>query len=434
MAPTVAAQAQPTSAAPAAPPTPIVIEGGTSGKYAGKTLSVLQPTGGGGRGVQPGIEAWAKENGVKLQITQLAYAEVRQKALLDFTSHTSTYDVVQVDGAIWASEMAPFLEPLDPWLQKDPLPEQDDFIPAVLKAMRVPYPDGTTYAVPVRYGTLIYHYRKDLFDAAGIQNPPTYWDEYLADAQKTTKDGVYGTVHAGKQGNFLVYNWFAFLYGFGGNFLTPDQSKSMLNEPASIEATQFWADLYNKYHVVPPGMTSYEHDDVITVMQQGLVASAITYSPYALEFEKPDKSKVVGKVAWSSIPIKRDVPDLKSGGVGSGWGFAINKDSANKDIAWDLIKYVSSPKVQLDLAINAANAPVRRSTFLNADYQKVFPAAEATLKALEGDRIRPGLRNWTAVEDMMAAELSAALVGQKSGTEAMEEGDAKLNDLLKSSQ
>lgn len=396
--------------------------------YAGRTLTVVQSTGGGGDGVRPGIELWAETVGANVEITQLPYAELREKALLDFVSGTATYDVVQIDGAIWAAEMAPYLVPLDDLLESDPLPESEDFIPAVLRAMRVPYPDGTTYAIPVRYGTLIYHYRQDLLEATGLPAPAT-WDEYLAAAQAMTDGNIYGTTHAGKQGNFLVYNWFAFLYGFGSDFLNPDQTESVMGDRA-VKATDFWADLYLEHKVVPPGMIAYEHDDVITAIQQEVAASAITYSPYALNFIDPENSLAAGKMAWGPIPYDDSVEGLAPGGVGSGWGLAINADSPNQDMAWDMIKFVSGPETQLKLALESANAPVRRSVFLNPEFQELFPAAEATLASLEGDKIRPGLTNWTAIEEVLAAELSAALVGDKSPEEAIQASNEQINSLL----
>lgn len=397
--------------------------------FEGMTISVASTTGGGGTGTQPAYENCAQQLGVRLNLVQLPYAELREKALLDFVSRTATYDVIQVDGAIWAAEMAPFLEPLDDYLATNPLPDPDDFIPAVLNAMRVPYPSGTTYAIPIRYGTLIYHFRKDLFEEAGLSAPQT-WDEYLDAAQKLTSGDIYGTLHAGKQGNFLVYNWFAFLYGHNSDFLNPDQAESVMGDRA-VEATDFWAKLYNEHKVVPPGMTSYEHGDVIPAMQQGVGASSITYSPYALNFLDPNNSQF-GDIQywdWASIPVKD--PGQQSGGVGSGWGLGINKDSPNKELAWEFIKCSTGPEMGLLTALEAANAPVRRSVFLNPEFQVLFPAAEATLAALEGDRIRPGLVNWTAVEEVLASELSQALVGHKSAQDAVNDANRQINDLLK---
>lgn len=425
----VTEEEEPTSISPTEAAVP---DTGASQEFAGQRISVASTTGGGGTGTQPAYEACAQEMGLQLDLVQLPYAELREKALLDFVSHTATYDIVQVDGAIWAAEMAPYLVPLDDLLQSDPLPDQDDFIPAVLSAMRVPYPNGTTYAIPIRYGTLIFHMRKDLYDEAGL-TPPENWDEYLSNAQKLTTGDVYGTLHAGKQGNFLVYNWFAFLYGFNSDFLNEEQTESVMGDRA-IEATDFWAKLYYEYKVVPPGMTSYEHGDVVTAMQQGVAASTITYSPYALEWLLPDKSQFadVDLWQWSSIPVKD--PDQQSGGVGSGWGLAINKDSPNQELAWAFIRCATSPEKQLMVALEAANAPVRRSVFLSPEFVSAFPAAEATLKALEGDRIRPGLVNWTAVEETLASLLSQALVGQKSAEDTINEANQRINELLSQGQ
>jgi multiple sugar transport system substrate-binding protein len=41
---------------------------------------------------------------------------------------------------------------------------------------------GKTYGVPQNVCPMIFFYRKDIFDAAGITAPPTTWEEYAADA------------------------------------------------------------------------------------------------------------------------------------------------------------------------------------------------------------------------------------------------------------
>ena len=96
-------------------------------------------------------------------------------------------------------------------------------------------------------------------------------------------------------------------------------------------------------------------------------------------------------------------------------------------MAWEFIKCATGPEMNLKIALEHANAPVRRSVFLNPDFIAAFPAAEATLAALEGDRIRPGLSNWTAVEEMLASELSQALIGEKSAEDAINDANANPN-------
>ncbi|MGW7290988.1 ABC transporter substrate-binding protein [Streptomyces xiamenensis] len=66
----------------------------------------------------------------------------------------------------------------------------DDFAPGLIDALTI---DGSTYAVPYRWATNALIYNPELFAAAGIDGPPTTWEEFEADARALTSGNVVGT-------------------------------------------------------------------------------------------------------------------------------------------------------------------------------------------------------------------------------------------------
>jgi len=312
-------------------------------------LSMIIGTGGLEWALRPAVEKFTEETGITVEMYNLAYAARREKMLLDFSTHAGRYDVVPIDGGIWMAEMHPFLEPLDKYIERDNY-DMDDFIPSLVKEMSIPYPEGDIYALPTRFGAWITHYRKDLFEEAGLE-APTNITNFLEAAKSLTKDlngdGVidqYGTALAGLQGNFLVAQWVPFLWNFGAELWNEDYTELMANSERGIEATQYMVDLYLKYKVAPPGCIEYEHQGVIVALQQGLAASAITYSPYGLLIDNPEKSRTAGKWAWAPPPYAEKYGLTEGKTLISGWGHAINKDSKNKELAWKLIKFLGSKK------------------------------------------------------------------------------------------
>ncbi len=141
----------------------------------------------------------------------------------------------------------------------------DQFVPTALEAIQF---DGELYGVPWEGATWGLFYRKDLFEAAGLDpdKPPTNWDELLEYSQKLTvdKDGdgkpdQWGLVFpaAGWEPDdyFLPFLWQT------GNPVAKKTEKgwvSTIGEPSGVEALTFYYDLVNTHKVTPAtvvGMT-----------------------------------------------------------------------------------------------------------------------------------------------------------------------------------
>lgn len=54
--------------------------------------------------------------------------------------------------------------------------------------------EGKAYGAPLSVDSLALYYNKDLFNAAGIANPPSTWDEFLVDAKALSSIDAYGNI------------------------------------------------------------------------------------------------------------------------------------------------------------------------------------------------------------------------------------------------
>lgn len=127
---------------------------------------------------------------------------------------------------------------------------------------------GKTVAYSAANECLLLYYNKDMFDKAGVAYPPVSadkawtWDQFVDTSKKLTLDN--SGKHPGdsgfnaqsiKQFGCLVENlpWQLETWAVsnGGGYYNKDGSKTLINEPASIEAIQKVADLYLKEHVAP---------------------------------------------------------------------------------------------------------------------------------------------------------------------------------------
>ena len=120
------------------------------------------------------------------------------------------------DTADYASRGA--LVDLDRYIARSDVVKPDDYVDA-FKTF-VTYED-TMWGLPMDGESTGLFYRTDMFDAAGIDHPPTTWDEFEADAAALTDEAKdqYGYELFATE---AAYYWYPWLYQAGGDLLTPD--------------------------------------------------------------------------------------------------------------------------------------------------------------------------------------------------------------------
>ena len=80
-----------------------------------------------------------------------------------------------------------------------------------------------------------------MFKAAGIDAPPTTWDEFEADAEKLTDPpDQYGYEMFASES---AYYWYPWLYQAGGDLLTEDGKDVAFNSAEGKKAAEFYVNL-----------------------------------------------------------------------------------------------------------------------------------------------------------------------------------------------
>ncbi|HEX2979914.1 MAG TPA: sugar ABC transporter substrate-binding protein, partial [Anaerolineaceae bacterium] len=141
-----------------------------------------------------------------------------------------------------------------------------DFADFSVPALGLWQRDTTLYGVPFSNSPIFVVYNKDLFDAAGIDDPNTMlangeWTwENLAKAAKEIKDkgpaGSYGFVGF-DAAMFTTQPWSTLvpaIWAYGGDAWTKDGSKCTINAPEAVQAVQLFHDMtFKDKSIVPPG-------------------------------------------------------------------------------------------------------------------------------------------------------------------------------------
>ena len=146
--------------------------------------------------------------------------------------------------------------PLDDFIKGDYPLDTSIYLPGVLEPGQY---KGQQWLLPKDFTPLGVYLNKKVFDEYGVEYPKDGWTwaDLLKTAQALTKD-VDGDGKTDTWGIQLTGNWTTgFEYwpaAAGGSLISDDGTKfaGYMDSPETIEAVQFYADLYNKYKVAPP--------------------------------------------------------------------------------------------------------------------------------------------------------------------------------------
>lgn len=427
-----------------------------------ETLRILYTTAeANAKALQAQVPAFEAEFGIKLAIDTQPYDALQQKVFSEFASSSDYYDIVVVDTP-WAPALVGNLEPLSGYLNNAELnmktdPDIADFIPKVLydtavynvndPLKRFPSPDAEAdvdaiksagfdvYGLPIQANVALMGYRADLFSdetqRANFQSEfgreltvPETWDQYAEVAKFFTQpeNNLYGTTVMAGVGDWATDDFKTLLASNGGNGqLVADDLSLSFDTPEGLESLRYYKDLIDSGSV-PPGSTSASWTETATSFDSGLTAMTINYHELGLA------DNVDGEIGYAPVPH----------GVGAGphfgtWMLSINKNSKNKDWAYQAIAWLTSSDSQLAMTENQLH-PSRTSVYEAVQSQAGDSAAGAfypTLRAsLEVGVGRARLTNYTEVSYVIAVAVNRVATGELSPEAALAEASKSVTSLL----
>ncbi|MBA3942992.1 MAG: extracellular solute-binding protein [Herpetosiphonaceae bacterium] len=156
------------------------------------------------------------------------------------------------------------LQPAEDIFYSGGLVPKNDFNPALISAVTF---DNKTASVPFdNHGWLNWVNTKVITDAGlDPKNLPKNGTDFIPWAQKIVVDDK--GKHPNESGfnpdkvkvwathsSWQRYTPMSTIWQFGGGIFSDDAKKSLLDDPKSIAAMQYWQDLITKHHVVPPAV------------------------------------------------------------------------------------------------------------------------------------------------------------------------------------
>ncbi len=383
--------------------------------------------------------------GVKVRFEKVPPGQIRQKAMLDLSSKTATYATSATDPMYYPLYVSnKWIDPIDHYLNDNALTDKawfdnDDIFKAWRDANSY---EGKPYAVPYDGEVTIQVYRKDLYDAKGLKAADTL-DEFLKNAAAINDPAnrVYGMALRGFAGagqNMYIYP--SLFREFGGQWFKG--RKVVVDSPEAVKALDWYVNAESKY--APPAVRNWNWPDIADAFSQGTLGCYIDAHSSASVLMNPEKSKVIGKIAyarWPKGPTGKRCTSIWN------WGFPINAalNDKQKKATWLFITWAASAETQARTSWKF-NGPAKRTGLNRAslwkspdfvamtkDYGPNF--VDAALTSLEQDTDvdwRPRVPQWPAIGDTMATAIQAALVGQKNAKQALDGAQARIDQVLKS--
>lgn len=246
------------------------------------------------------------------------------------------------------------LEPLNSYMDSDEnfSALMDDLYPGILNYSTM---DDNVLGMPVGYTSHVVYYNKALFDQAGVAYPEEgwAWDDLREKATQLSAlgDDIYGFAFATSPD---PYDFEQYYWSFGTSYLS-DDGKVMdgyFNSDEAVSMMQMFSDM------VKEGSALGAQDSISNTFRGGNVAMQES-GIWPLE-------RHIESIGEENLGIV-ELPSAKeTSSVINSSALCMAKDSKNKELAWEFIKFYTSPEaVKMRAKIDL---PVLKSVALELNY------------------------------------------------------------------
>lgn len=295
------------------------------------------------------------------------------------------------------------LEPLDSYASKDKDLNIDDFYPGLFNYGKI---DGKLYGIPAGFTSRVVYYNKKLFDEAKIPYPKDGWTwEEFQDIAANLSDKSKKQYGFGVRAENDTYDLQGFVWSNGGSFISDDGKtiEGFMNSKETAESIQMLGDMVKKGSAVLTGGKGQQSgDDIFKAGKIAMWESGI----WPLESFRTAGIDV-GTVEIPAFPGK----EVK--GVLAESALSIAKDSKQKDLAWEFVKfYVSNDSIKQ----RVADLPVRVSV-VNELKKDQDPLYKPYYTMLERSSNTPAFLlnpKWNEVNRQLSAAVEAVMHGKNA--------------------
>ena len=330
---------------------------------------------------------------------------------------------------------------LDPFLRERPPADWPDGWSPSLRGLQTG-PDGSHHGMPYHDGPEMFMYRGDLFEDADERQrfarewgrplrPPETWSEFLEVARFFTRpdDDLYGCVLAAMpDGHNSVYDFLLQLWSRGGRVL--DDGRAAFAGSEGQAALGFLRDLVCVHRVTQPDPRAYESVLSGEYYASGRAAMMWNWSGFAVVADMPD-SAIRGRNRLGLIP-RADGPAGRHVSLSVYWVLSIPRGCRNPDAAWDFLRHIASPEMDLVTA-REGGIGCRLSTWRDPGIQREFASYQLIEETHRSVETMPAIPAYPRINEVLNEEIDAVYTGVKSVEKSLADAARRTDEILSGS-
>ncbi len=354
--------------------------------------------------------------GVEVSAQLMPFDKALELATIAFSSKSSTPDIVYAnDSTFLTFAKNGWIRPLnDLWAKYKDEFQLDDFTKTVIEERSF---RGQIWSVPSTSNTLLFFYRKDLFDKAGKQPPKTFV-EYRDLAKSFNSPMRAGTISCLRPVDAALNESSWYINALGDGWFDA-RWHPIFNQPKGVAAIEMLKEI-TRY--AEQGFTNAANDECMIALQQDTAVMGPQWATRALAMDDPNKSQVVDKIDWV-------VPPQGHQSIG-GDGYCISAFTKQDPDLLFRILATATNKANLRGAAGMM-VPTRTSILKDPELIKKYRFFPAALAAMAVGTPAPKLPEFFSVGQFITQRIDQAMTGEMSVKAALDAAAGQTETFLK---
>jgi len=310
-----------------------------------------------------------------------------------------------------------YLEPLDIYVKELPKSELDDIWPVLIQNNTW---DNKIITMPFNKSVPVYYYNIELFEQAGITEFPKTWDEFqkVCLKLKPLKDKDGNRIMPTANGTD-IWVFASMLYQKGGKLFDEENNLPLFNSPEAVQGLQFQVDLIYKDKV----QSSRTGPDLL----DDFLAGRLAMTPFSCARRAVMLGVESFKIGMAPLPIWDKPASII---YGTNIGMFKSATKAQKDAAWQFIKWFIKKDNQIRWSLGTHYVPIQKSALTDPRMQEHFsktPGLKEAYGQLQNAVFEPRSEAWFEGRKILIEDgLESPTLGKKSAKEALDFAAQKL--------
>ena len=377
------------------------------------------------KGLRQYVEEYMKLNSdIEIELQSVPMEEYLQKILVSRSAGVSPD--IYIIRSLWGVQLedSGIIESPPPALIED---VKKNYVPAAVEGATI---NGKIMGIPAELGNYCLVYNKVHLAEKGYKEPPKTWDELVDMASKLTvrdKTGAitrYGFSFLAGWDSAVVHPFLGLLWDMGGEYLSPDYKKCLLNSPEGIKALEAQLEIFRT------GGTDISGS--VWEFPQQKVSMIIMASWYENNLKQglgADYEKVVGV---APIPkVNRNVNALYT------FFATVDSGSKHKKEAWDFLAWFTAEETANkttrlgDLMVETiGSVPARKTDLENHPKDLQDHYTKTFIDELKNAKHEPNMAQAAEINTILMQEIVEAWHGNKTAKQALGDATKKINAIL----